>query len=102
MATLQELAEGVERVSNAYVATHAINRDNDWFMFKLQEELGEATQKYLMLTGRARTKGLTPEEIRAGFEDELADVLGQLLLLSKHLDVDLEKALERKWFSYLK
>lgn len=102
MANLQELADSVERVSSAYVATHAINRDNDWFMFKLQEELGEATQKYLMLTGRARTKGLSSEEIRASFEDELADVLGHLLLLSKHMDVDLEKALERKWLSYLK
>jgi NTP pyrophosphatase (non-canonical NTP hydrolase) len=102
MATLQQIADGVEQVSSKYVASHAINRDNDWFMFKLQEELGEATQKYLMLTGRARTKGLSAEEIRAGFEDELADVLGQLLLLSKHMDVDLEKALERKWLSYLK
>jgi hypothetical protein len=39
-----------------------ITRDSDWFLFKLQEELGELTQKYLMLTKRGRQKGLSEEE----------------------------------------
>lgn len=98
---LKQLTDKIELVSRSYATKHGITRDKDWFVFKLQEELGEMTQKYLMLTDRGRKKGLTDQEIRSHFEDEVADVLGQLLLLAKHFDVDLEKSLERKWFAYL-
>ncbi|MFH1077990.1 MAG: pyrophosphatase [Patescibacteria group bacterium] len=98
---LAQLTDKIELVSSKYAEKVGVVRDRDWFAFKLQEELGELTQKYLMMTERGRKKGLTDEEIRLGFEDEVADVLGQLLLLAKHFDVDLEKALERKWFAYL-
>lgn len=98
---LGQLTDKVESVSRGYAAQAGITRDKDWFAFKLQEELGELTQKYLMMTGRGRKKDLSEEEIRLGFEDEVADVLGHLLLLAKHFDVDLEKSLDRKWFKYL-
>ena len=98
---IQQLTDKIELVSGKYADKVGIVRDKDWFVFKLQEELGELTQKYLMMTDRGRKKGLTDEEIRIGFEDEVADVFGQLLLLAKHFDVDLEKSLERKWFAYL-
>ncbi len=98
---LEKLTEKIETVSSRYASQVGIARDRDWFVFKLQEELGEMTQKYLMLTGRGRKKGMTDDEIRTGLEDEVADVFGQLLLLAKHFDIDLEKALDRKWFAYL-
>ena len=98
---IDQLTDKIELVSDKYADKVGIVRDKDWFVFKLQEELGELTQKCLMLTGRGRKKGLTDEEIRNGFEDEVADVFGQLLLLAKHFDVDLKKSLDRKWFTYL-
>ncbi len=94
--------EKLELVSAKYAEKNEISRDDDWFVFKLQEEMGELTQQYLMLTNRARKKGLTNEEIRNKMEDEVADVLGQVLLLSNHFDINIEQALERKWLSWLK
>ena len=54
-----------------------------------------------MMSGRARKKGLTDEQIRKAFEEEVADVFGQLLLLAKHYSIDLEKAMNEKWFVWL-
>lgn len=81
---LHDLSDKTEEVSKKYAQKNGIMRDDDWFVFKLQEELGELTQKYLMMTDRARKKGLTNAEIRQDFDKEVADVFGQILLLSKH------------------
>jgi len=53
---IKQFIDKTEQVSSIYAKNHGINRDKDWFIFKLQEELGELTQKYLMMTGRARKK----------------------------------------------
>lgn len=98
---LKELTEKIEDVSKLYSDKYAIHRDDDWYIFKMQEELGELIQKYLMMTDRGRQKGLTKESIREGFEDEVADTFCILLMLVKHFGVDLEKAVSRKWLQYL-
>jgi len=36
------------------------------------------------------------------FVNELADVVGHVLLLTQHHNINIEEALERKWFTYLK
>ena len=51
--------------------------------------MGELTQAYLQHTGRARAKGLTADEIRAGFHQEFADVFCQLILFARQHNVDL-------------
>ena len=78
-----------------------IKVDEDYFPFKLTEELGECVQTYLMLTNRGRQKAKSKEEIRKLFEHELADVFGFLLLFADSQNVDLEKAIDEKWFSHL-
>ena len=45
---LTELSDAVEAASAAYAARWGIRRDDTWFLFKLQEEVGELTQAYLM------------------------------------------------------
>jgi len=64
--------------------------------------LGELTQAYLSLTNRWRKRDKTEEEIKNNFSDELADVMWHLLLLANHNNIDMQKALEEKWFKYLK
>ncbi len=98
---IKQLIDKAEQVSSIYTKNHGINRDKDWFILKLQEEIGELTQKYLMMTDRARKKGLTDVEIHQSFEKEVADVFGQLLLLAKYFDIDLEKIMNEKWFVWL-
>ena len=94
---LKDLATRFEQASARYAATHQLQRDRDWFMLKLQEEMGELTQAFNRFTGRGRAKGRTPEEIRQDLADEAADVLGHILLLAHQHDLDLEAAIERKW-----
>jgi NTP pyrophosphatase (non-canonical NTP hydrolase) len=92
-----ELTAQVEHVSRVYAARFGITRDDDWQILKLHEEVGELTQAHLMRRGQARSKGLSPEEIDAGFRAEVADVFSQVLLLAHHHHVDVVEEVRRKW-----
>lgn len=101
MATLFDLAEKAERVSTLYAERCNIRRDDDWFALKLQEEAGELVAEYLRSTGRGRMHGETAAQLADSLADEAADLLAQLLLFCRHNGVDIEAALERKWFGHL-
>ena len=93
---LKGLQADVLRISDIYAAEHEIDRDRDWALLKLQEELGELTAEHLRLTGRARG---TPDAQALG--DEAADVLGMLLIYCARAGVDLDQAMQRKWLKWL-
>lgn len=99
---LEHLSEEVEQVSQIYAKKLGIERDATWFLLKLQEEVGELTQSYLMLTGNARAKGKSPEEIQTEFRKEVADVFCHTLLLARFHGIDLEKEVEEKWLTWRK
>ncbi|WP_431428057.1 hypothetical protein [Actinophytocola sp.] len=94
---MDRLSDDVEVVSHGYAGAHRFTRDAAWFMLKLQEEVGELTQAFLMLTGQARAKGNSPQELADRFGAELADVLCHVLLLARHHGVDLTDCVERTW-----
>ncbi|NMM24749.1 MAG: pyrophosphatase [Phycicoccus sp.] len=94
---IKTLTDEVEHISRVYASRFEINRDDTWFLLKLQEEVGELTQAHLMRTGQARTKGMTAQEIDEAFRSEAADVLAHTLLLAQHHGIDLEAEIERKW-----
>jgi NTP pyrophosphatase (non-canonical NTP hydrolase) len=79
------------------VAAFGLRRDADWYILKLQEEVGELTQAWSRLSGRARTGDRSEEELKAQLADETADVLGHILLLARNWEVDLAPAIRRKW-----
>ncbi|GAA1583060.1 MazG nucleotide pyrophosphohydrolase domain-containing protein [Kribbella hippodromi] len=97
---LESLPERLEKISIRYGEWLGFERDPDWFLLKLQEEVGELTQAYLQHTGRARAKGLSEEQIRDTFHQEFADVLCQLLLFARQHQVDLPAEVDRKWLAY--
>lgn len=97
---LDQLSEHLEDVSAGYASDNGIDRTPDWFVLKLQEEVGELTQAYLMMTGQGRAKGNTAADLRTGFESEIADVLAQVLLIARHHEVDIRAALEDKWLRW--
>jgi NTP pyrophosphatase (non-canonical NTP hydrolase) len=99
---LSKLGAEIEAISIRYAEKYDIDRDNNWFVLKLQEELGELIQSYLMMTGQARSKGKTVEEIRRDFEHEIADVFCHILLLAQFNGVDLAKAIDEKWLVWNK
>lgn len=96
---LRSLEDGLEVVSRLYAERFGIDRDDNWFVLKLQEEIGELTQAFLMCSGQARDKGLSPADLDQAFRAELSDVLAQVLVMARHFDVDVQDELERKWLS---
>ncbi|MFE3458230.1 pyrophosphatase [Nocardiopsis aegyptia] len=94
---VDRLTAEVEHVSRGYAARFGIERDADWFVLKLHEEMGELTQAFLALDGRGRAKGLDDRERSARFRAELADVFCHVLLLADHHGVDLTAEVRAKW-----
>ncbi|WP_374516241.1 phosphoribosyl-ATP pyrophosphohydrolase [Brevundimonas sp.] len=93
---LKALQADVLRISDIYAAEHGIDRDRDWALLKLQEELGELTAEHLRMSGRARGAA---DAGKLG--DEAADVLGMLLIYCQTAGVDIEQAMQRKWLHWL-
>ncbi|MBO9656143.1 pyrophosphatase [Agrobacterium sp. SOY23] len=94
---LSALMHRFEAASQKYADDNGIARDPDWYMLKLQEEVGEVTQAWNRLTGRGRSKGRSEEEMKRDLADETADLLGHVLLLAHHNGLDIEGSIERKW-----
>ena len=94
---LKQLSDDVEHVSQVYAERFGIERDAAWFLLKLQEEVGELTQAFLMLTGQAREKGRSQGEVVEAFRQEVADVFCQSLLIARFHDIDLLSAVNDKW-----
>lgn len=102
MSDLKKTTEKVKKIVQMYKEEYPdVVIDRDYYPFKLTEELGECMQAYLMLTDRGRQKGMSKEEIRGELAKEMADVFGYILAFADSEGIDLEKAIEEKWFSYL-
>jgi NTP pyrophosphatase (non-canonical NTP hydrolase) len=100
---LNALADRLEAISACYAASHGIDRSGDWFLLKVQEEIGEMTQAYLTKkayltkTGRSRRAASDGD---AQLAAETADVLCQLLLFARAAGVDLDAAVRDKWLTW--
>lgn len=97
MHNLNLLAQKFETASQKYCAAYDIERSDDWVLMKLQEELGELFQAWLMHTDRARDKGHSKAELKQMIACETADVLGMILIFAATQGVDLNKYIEKKW-----
>ncbi len=96
------LTKDIKKVSSNYAKKFGITRDFNWYVLKLQEEMGELIQSYLMMTRQARQKGKTAKEVKADFGKEMADVFCHVLLLADYAGVDLEKEVKEKWLVWAK
>jgi hypothetical protein len=102
MTNLEDLTNKIKEVMDGYQERHPeVRVDRDYFPFKVSEEWGECLKSFLMLTDRGRQKGKNKEEMKEEFSEELADVFGFLLLFADNENIDMEEALEKKWFKHL-
>ena len=90
------------RVGALYCARFAIVPDEAFFLGKLAEELGEVSAATLKLTGRSRGGDAPLAEREANLRDEMADLLGFLLMFAAHRGIDLGAAFDEKWGRWLK
>jgi NTP pyrophosphatase (non-canonical NTP hydrolase) len=94
---LTDLIERFEQASRAYAQANGIARDDDWYVLKMQEELGELTQVWMKLTDRGRARQRSQAELALDLADETADLLGHILLFAGRHGIDLAPAIKRKW-----
>jgi NTP pyrophosphatase (non-canonical NTP hydrolase) len=99
--SLKAATDPIQEVCDLYAERCAIARDDDWFLLKIQEELGELVQAHLKLTSRGRTRGLSAAELEQARADEAADLICQVLLYCRHFGIDPDAAVQRKWLSWL-
>lgn len=95
------IEEKLSQVMSAYAEKYSIQVSDDYFLLKIQEELGELSSAYLKLTQRARVKQATADDLEKNLREEIADVLAMTILFAKGLGIDTQAALEEKWFKYL-
>lgn len=98
---LKEIEQKLKTVIDVYIEKFKIQHSDDWFVMKIQEELGELTSTHLKLTQRARLGNHTKEELEFNLKEEIADVIAMTLLFAQHKGIDVEKAINEKWFKYL-
>lgn len=96
---LHELTSLLSRVSDTYAKNFSIQRSDDWYLLKIQEELGELTAAFLKLSARARVT--ESDNLKINLEEEVADVLAMTLLFAKSQGINPEEAIRNKWFKYL-
>ena len=97
----KEIKEKIIKVGHIYANKFNINMDDDWFVLKIQEEIGELTSAHLKLTGRARLDNQSKVELDKNFRDEIADVIAMTILFAHHKGIDVESALKQKWFKHI-
>lgn len=99
---IQVLTKRIKEISDIYAEKFDISRDDNWYVLKLQEEMGELIQSYLMMSGQARKKDKNSDEIKNNFEHEVADILCHILLLADHYGIDLDTVVQKKWLDWKK
>lgn len=98
----EELKQKVVKRALQYGEENNIDIDLEYSVLKLVEELGEYTQALLIHQKKSRpSKHLDHNESHEQLAKELADLVGLAILNAHFLGVDLEKAIEEKWFSKL-
>ena len=96
----KELQNKVFAVEKAYGKKFGIEIDEDYTLLKLYEEMGEMSQAILISRKKCRPEKYPGEqEAKEKLAEEMADVLGLLITNAKLLNIDLEKALDKKWLS---
>lgn len=82
-----------------------LKRDNikvsdDYLILKASEEFGEFIQSYLTHKRRCRpAKYAAATQSKKEMAKELSDVLGLVFVIAKHLEIDIEEALIKKWIT---
>jgi len=83
-----------------YGKKYNVEIDEDFALFKLYEEVGELAQSVLIHRKKCRPEKYIPKEkSKEELAQELADVLGMIMVNAHLLDIDLEKAITKKWIN---
>jgi NTP pyrophosphatase (non-canonical NTP hydrolase) len=95
---LTDVRDRIDAACAKYTAGLGFEATQDWLVLKTLEEAGELVQAYLRHSGRAVNRNNADDfALKRDLDNEIADLLGFALVLAKRFDVDILRALERKW-----
>lgn len=84
----------------AYCKKYDIEPTEEFVTMKLYEEVGEFAQAYLIHKKKSRPEKFVDERVSKDMvAKELADVIGMAVFVADVLDIDVEKALQKKWIN---
>ena len=98
--TFKELEKAIVKNAFDYGKRFNVTIDEDFALLKLYEEIGEFAQAVLIHRKKSRPeKFVSKQKSKALLAHELADVVGMALVNAHLMGIDIEKALEKKWFN---
>ena len=96
---ITKLTKQLKAISDQYAKTYNLKRTHEWYLLKIQEELGELTQSYLRMKNVAPNKGKSQIELEQAFKEEVADVICHTLLLADQNNINVEQIIQTKWLN---
>lgn len=98
--TFDEMQHGIMKVAESYGKKYHVTIDQDFALLKLYEEVGEFAQTVLIHRKKSRPeKHTTEKESKKMLANELADIIGLVIINANLFGIDLQKAIEDKWLS---
>lgn len=96
----KEIQKGIEENASKYQKKYGVDIDPTFALLKLTEEIGELSEAYLAYTRKSRPeKFVSEEDAKNKVAQEIADVVGVAIILASLLNIDLEKAIDKKWIN---
>jgi len=94
----KELHDAIIKVVEIYGKKFKIKIDENFALLKLYEEVGEFAQSVLIHRKKCKPeKHMTKNKSKKMVANELADILGLVILNAHLLGIDLQKTIEEKW-----
>lgn len=97
MMNLKEAALHCDKAWGQYAEKFQIRRDDEFYLLKMQEELGELARSFLELRGSEKKRKSSVEELKKKFAADVAVLIGNALILAHHFDVDVEANIREKF-----
>ena len=94
---LKEAALHCDKAWGQYAEKFQIRRYDEFYLLKMQEELGELSRAFLELRGSEKQRKTSPDELKKKFAADIAVLVGNALILAHHFDVDLEATIKEKF-----
>jgi NTP pyrophosphatase (non-canonical NTP hydrolase) len=97
---LKQLQDQITKIFLSNLERDKIDVSDEYLMLKINEELGEFVQSYIVYKKKCRPeKFLSPDESKKQMAKELSDVVGLTFVISTIFKIDLEEALIKKWIT---
>ena len=96
----QDIVDQVIQTIRQYSTDHDTAIDEEFVFRKLPEEMAELLES-LKEFKQSLYKSRINKNEKSALADEMADVLGMLIVCGNVLGIDLIQALDKKWFRHL-